>query len=346
MKVNVYRPYLDITKFILSCLVVYIHFVLPEELGGIVDCIARIAVPFFFMISGYYVYKCDNKVLWRRLLRNLIYLVGATTIYLLWGIWKTYQLTDLTIGSYFHENINRSTIRDFLYYGVNTFSTHLWFIEALVVAYFVFIVISMLIKPEGVRAGVFFALILVLLSWHFWVGVFKPVMFNETITNHYYRNAWFFGIPMFLVGYEIRFWKERSVSIKCWYRILQLCLIVIGIALGLYQWFRFGKAEMPIGMLIVAISLFLFVLDLPAESDNKKLIGVTKILGQASLWIYLFHKLVGDIIQSYAPYNSVCRILFENDYLFPVVVMVISSGLSFVIVYVIRIAKNIVMISR
>ena len=94
-----------------------------------------------------------------------------------------------------------------MYYGVNTFSTHLWFIEALVVAYFVFIVISMLIKPEGVRAGVFFALILVLLSWHFWVGVFKPVMFNETITNHYYRNAWFFVFLCFL-------WDMKSDSGK------------------------------------------------------------------------------------------------------------------------------------
>ena len=116
--------------------------------------------------------------------------------------------------------------------------------------------------------------------------------------------------------------------------------------MGLFQWFRFGKAEMPIGMLIVAISLFLFVLDLPAESDNKKLIRVTKILGQASLWIYLFHKLVGDIIQSYAPTNSVCRILFENDYLFPVVVMVISSGLSFVFVCIVKRVKNNVITSR
>ena len=346
MKVNVYRPYLDITKFILSCLVVFIHFVLPKQLGGITDCIARVAVPFFFMISGYYAYKCNNKDLWRRLLRNLIYLVGATAVYLLWGIWKTYHLSDSTIGSYLHDNFNRSTIRDFLFYGVNTFSTPLWFIEALVVAYFVFIVVSKMIKHDGVRAGVFGILIFVLLGWHFWKGLIKPIVFNETITNHYYRNAWFFGIPMFLVGYEIRFWKERSVSIKCWYRFLQLCLIVVGIALGLYQWFRFGKAEIPIGMLIVAISLFLFVLDLPAESDNKKLIGVTKILGQASLWIYLFHKLVGDIIQSYAPYNSVCRILFENDYLFPVVVMVISSGLSFIFVCIVRRVKNNVITSR
>lgn len=346
MKDNVYRPYLDITKFILSCLVVFIHFVLPEKLGGIFDCIARIAVPLFFMISGYYVYRCDNKVLWRRLFRNLFYLTCATAVYLLWGIWKTYHLTDSTICSYFHENFNRSTIRDFLLYGVNTFSTPLWFIEALVIAYFVFIVLSMLIKPEGVRAGVFFVLILALLSWHFWIGVFKPIMFNETITNHYFRNAWFFGIPMFLVGYEIRLLKDRNLTFKCWHRILQLILIVIGIALGLYQWFRFGKAEMPIGMLIVAISLFLFVLDLPAKLANEKLFGVTKFLGKASLWMYLFHHLVGDIIRSYAPYNSVCSMLFENEFMFPFVVMVISIGLSFIIVCNIRIVKNKVMTRR
>ena len=92
------------------------------------------AVPIFFMISGYYAYKCNNKDLWRRLLRNLIYLVGATAVYLLWGIWKIYHLSDSTICSYLHDNFNRSTIRDFLFYGVNTFSTPLWFIEALVVA--------------------------------------------------------------------------------------------------------------------------------------------------------------------------------------------------------------------
>ena len=47
---------LDAVKAIAACLVVCIHVSFPGQAGQLVKVLARCAVPFFFMVSGYFCY--------------------------------------------------------------------------------------------------------------------------------------------------------------------------------------------------------------------------------------------------------------------------------------------------
>ena len=47
---------LDAVKAIAACLVVCIHVSFPGQAGQLVKVLARCAVPFFFMVSGYFWY--------------------------------------------------------------------------------------------------------------------------------------------------------------------------------------------------------------------------------------------------------------------------------------------------
>ena len=176
-----------------------------------------------------------------------------------------------------------------------------------------------------------------------WMGSIVSMIMTEPVPKQYYRNAWLFGIPLFLLGYTISWvmnkWNTRTIIM----RIILTMILVFGIVAGLFQWFTFGKAEMPIGMLLVAVSLIMLVLDLPEpNTDSKryvKLVAIAKTLGKTSVWIYVIHKLIGEIIESYAPYNAFCGYIY-NGYRFPLVVMAISTGISIAIVLIVRIIKD------
>ena len=68
---------LNILKFICATLVVFIHCKFPGEFGKIIENYGRIAVPIFFMISGYFVYNNIRSKVFKKFKRIFILLLGA-----------------------------------------------------------------------------------------------------------------------------------------------------------------------------------------------------------------------------------------------------------------------------
>ena len=52
---------LELLKLFASYMVVFIHVLFYGNLGDAVDALARFAVPFFFLVSGYYSYQITCK---------------------------------------------------------------------------------------------------------------------------------------------------------------------------------------------------------------------------------------------------------------------------------------------
>jgi len=329
-----YIPYLDIIKFILANLVVCIHFVIPGCLGDAIDCLARVAVPFFFIISGYYSYNSESVVLWRRFRRTNFILLGSSILYCIWGVWKTVGLSGLGISSFIHDKINCATAIDFLFFSVNPFSNHLWFLHALAVSYLFLILVLFAIRKEKARCMVLVSLLVILLCAHIVLGTIIPALSIEPIPKQYYRNAWLFGIPVFLIGYSIHIWKARRALAKKPNRLIQFIIVITGLALGLFQWFGIGHAEMPAGILLATVFIFLFALEQSTKTtDSKsydKLVKISKILGASSVWIYMIHKLVGEVIEAYVPYSDFCKLVYDGA-LFTITVMIISTAISLII---------------
>lgn len=332
MKTKTYNPYLDIIKFVLANMVVCIHFVIPGQIGDAIDCLARVAVPFFFIVSGYYSYNCETRVLFRRFGKNLLFLTGFSLLYFIWGIWNTVYVSGGDFSSYFHDKINRTTAVDFLLYGINPFSNHLWFLHALLVSYLFFTIAQLTIKNKKILYGLLIIAMMLLLGVHLYWGSVLPMLSMESVPKKLYRNAWMFGIPLFLVGYIIHLWEYRKSSLPKRGQIVLSVLAIIGIAFGLLQWFTFGHSEMPIGILLTTISIFILSTCSNGNGCNSVFVKIAKQLGKASVWIYMIHKLVGEAIQVYSPYNSFCNQIASNWYLFPFVVMCFSICFSFIII--------------
>lgn len=330
MSNKVRNSYLDLGKFVLACLVIFIHFVLSDKLGSVVDCFARLAVPFFFLISGYYSYNCDLIVLKRRLWRNTGLLVVSTFIYFVWGVWQAFRVTEAGFVNYISGKITLLSIRQFLLFGVNPFMNHLWFLYALVNCYLFLILSVVVFRTKKVLYAFLGSSMVVLILLHFYLGTFMPIIQDVVIDHYYFRNGWLFGIPMFLVGLFINKWNQKRAIGVSLVRTVSGFVFVLGVLLAEWQWSQYGKIDMPIGIFFASIALFMLLNDLPGSTNN----GFNKIaifLGQTSLWIYVVHKLVGEWIRVYSTKYGFLTWVVSNDNRFPVVVMILSVLLSFII---------------
>ena len=311
------NPYIGIVKFILSCMVVFIHFMLPGIFGEVVNCLARIAVPFFFLVSGFYSYSKEASVLLRRLKRNLGFLIGFSLLYLLWGIIKAVFITQVGITAYLRDTFTFRALWQFIILGVNPFSNHLWFLSALIMCYLFIILVRRNVPGDCIL----YVTMVIILSVFLVLSTVLPAL-GIIISHYYYRNGWLFGIPMFLIGMLIR--KRQTKVPEAGVRMIAICLIifVVGVATGIWQWLRFGLTDMPAGVFFASVSLFTVLVYLP---NSVSRLGAVTLMEQASVWIYAVHKLVGEVLR--------CR-MNESEYIFPVVVMTLSVLISLIIVYI------------
>lgn len=121
--------FIDIFRFICSILVIGMHTRPFEELNtGIsfifVDILARIAVPYFFALSGYYHFKKEEK----GVTQFKPYLKRLLSIYCLWSC--LYYFIDYATWGYADTKaFLANCIVSFFYYGSNY---HFWFFPALI----------------------------------------------------------------------------------------------------------------------------------------------------------------------------------------------------------------------
>ena len=60
---------LEIMKLIASYMVILIHFYFKDGFGGVMDALARFAVPLFFIVSGFYSYQISLDKIKKRIKR-------------------------------------------------------------------------------------------------------------------------------------------------------------------------------------------------------------------------------------------------------------------------------------
>ena len=128
---------LDIAKCFASFLVVAIHADFPGLFGKYVNAFARIAVPLFFLISGYYypIVDAQGKT-WRQGRKLLVYTLVSSTVFML------LELVSAIAGGRLAESMSlwfsQKSILKFLFFNVFPFAGHLWYLYALLYSYLIF----------------------------------------------------------------------------------------------------------------------------------------------------------------------------------------------------------------
>lgn len=301
---------IDLTKFICSVLVVMVHYKpFGEAESGsmlwylnffIKQYCCRLAVPFFFITSGFFLYKKINlKDFHIAPAKN--YALRILKLYVLWTI----IYFPITFLNFFKEEKGMFHavavyIRDIIFVGSHY---HLWYLNATVFAVMLIsILLSKKISPKKIifLAGCFYIIGLFGTSWF---GLLRPIqeicpagwdilkLVQKII--HTTRNGLFFGFIFIALGMGITFFKP-DMKQKTALIGFSVSMILTALEVILLEHFHIVKThDMYLFLLPATFFLFCWIrkLYLPDSPIYKRL----RIL---SSLIYYIHVWVGTVIKA------------------------------------------------
>lgn len=312
---------IEIFRVVAAFLVVALHTSPLAGYSGTADfvftrVIARVAVPFFFMVTGYFVLSKGTGV--RRFLKKtaIIYAASAA-LYLPINVYaghlQGWGLLDLVQQVFFE----------------GTFY-HLWYLPAaLLGAWLTSLLMSR--TSRGVCAAIVTALyVLGLLGDSYW-GLIEGVPGVSSAYNAlfalmgYTRNGLFFA-PMFMfLGAEMRMAKRRSVGFEAAGLVLSFALMLAEALNARAQgWQRHDSMY----VLLPFVMYFLFAL-------LSRVKGSVRLpLGSFSLLVYVLHPAVIIVVRGAARFLGLWDILVENSLGHYVAVCIGSAAAAAVILWV------------
>lgn len=325
---------IDLFKAIAAYMVVFIHCCFKSPVGDIVDSIARFAVPFFFIVSGYYVYTCNYQKSLKKVYSKIIHLFKITFIgCLIYSIWKICHLDNINqIKVWIFKIVKVNKIIKLILFNDTEIAIHLWFLFALIYCYVLYIIVNKykLLKIVNV-------MILILLIVNFLCDEFSVQVLGKTIPTFCIRNFLFCGFPFFMIGNLIYNKRDVICRVKIT-RERMLILILISVCLSIIERYFFGKHDLYIGSLISSISVFIFSIKFDNIVNSKNILSI--IGKRFTLYIYIMHLAVAEYLKdiiSYLNFGGSSII----GYGLPIIVCVITTALAVVFYYIKKVVNKI-----
>lgn len=273
---------IDILKGICAVLVVLVHFPFLGMGGKILTVIARVAVPVFFMCSGYFLKKTEESN--KSFIIGKIIHIGKITI-VACILYIGYTIYCEGIG-YVISEINIVNLAKVLVFNAPQISSfHLWFLFALIYTYALYYLMCKLRlqKVKLLIAIMCFLVNLIVREALFMVGI--------DILAQFVRNAYFFGLPLFIVGTWIRDSKEHLQKIK----IRKWCILsILGLVLSILEnhFLCEYTLELSFGTILYAVGVFIIAL----KYQGGDVLKFAYLGEKCSLYIYVIHIIVGTLV--------------------------------------------------
>jgi len=269
------------------------------------NCITRVGVPIFFMLSGYFLLDRDYLFNWKSYLRRPAFLLISVYI---WSAFYAFQ------GIIVEMVKTGDTSSERIKYSIDSFifgHYHMWFCFLLIGYYILFPIAKKIAEDKKV-------LNLFLVLWVLFAFVIPSIIswLNLELTFVYMNK---FELNL-LKGYWGYFFLGYGIKIKSWKKLEKVAVYFMGIIsliitylLTIYQssktgtyvetWFSTGS----IFVLAMSIALFLLFKSVPINEDskmNKKVVAIS----QCSFFVYMFHvfileklNMIGITTISFAP---------------------------------------------
>ena len=122
---------LDLAKAICAFMVICIHAPFPNLLGEIITPLARFAVPFFFMITGYYYsYITERNREINQLKKIFRLFVGANLLFFVWSLLVAFISGDSVVIK-IRELFSLESVIKLILFNESPFAGHLWYLGAI-----------------------------------------------------------------------------------------------------------------------------------------------------------------------------------------------------------------------
>lgn len=271
---------LDVLKCFAAFLVVDIHAGFPGKPGSYITAIARIAVPLFFMITGYFYPIMVSKGRIKNYVRKLIQLTLITSLFFL----SIIIVRGLLKGTFLEQMDILFNIKSLLKWGLLNncpLGGHLWYFYAILYV----LVLMGLADCLNLRSWLYrFIPLLLIINY--------LLSFGSHITL--YRNFLFTGLPYVLLG---SFLQEKSSIINHRFpsdKQVVYGLIICGFLLGVEMIvYKFTGLQQPRDHYLftfpLVVGLFVLALRNPSFGAGSKLACIGK---RYSPYIYMFHPFI------------------------------------------------------
>ena len=301
--------YIDLFRYVLSFLVICIHISYTVFDFNFLP-ICRLAVPMFFVISGYFAFSKDKD---RELAkaktsmkRNLQYFAIVFVIYFIfYDIVKLLKGT-ITLKNYFYKLFNVNMLFDFFFFNKPTFGSQvMWFVLAL----FVLSIFHYLICKTN-KQKLYYVLLPVCLMVYF-------VMFSQKVDIWYIRNWLFCGLPCFLAGYFAKAFIETKENKKTLFGILEIVCAIGFLCLGFLEDKIFPSSAYYLSSILSAVCFLYFFDFLNNLGKNEEACNEGKfnkffynwIGDKGAFYIYIIHVFFDIYLSEVLPINFGLNVL-------------------------------------
>lgn len=320
----------DWARIIMALLVVAIHTSPFASIDRTVDFIltrifARVAVPFFFMLTGYFTIGDIPKTarVIGFLKKTLLLYAAAIALYL--------PLNFYT--GYFEKNTALSVLRDVLFSGT---AYHLWYFPAVLLGVIIVVVLKKHL-PDALVWIICGALYIIGLFGDSYYGILSGIgwinVFFQTVISifAYTRNGLFFA-PLFLfMGSAMRGKKQLSIRRDIAGLLLSLALVVVE---GLVLRHRSLQLHDSMYAVLPFLTLFLFNMLRARNRANHP------VVRDVATCIYILHPAVIIVVRGVAKYLSLESVLIQNSMVFFITVTLCSIAASVIAAFLISKVKS------
>ncbi|MBQ7387017.1 MAG: acyltransferase [Clostridia bacterium] len=311
LKSNTRNVFLDIFKFFLCYLVIAIHL-LGETYAEFP--VYRLAVPMFFIISGYF---NDTKDSSRRkekakgfIVRTAKYMLTGFLIYIIFDFIMCY-VDGHGVGYYFTTLFYEDFLLEFLIMNrpITYTGAQLWFLIALFVVSLIHYVLVRFDKLHYYKI-----IIPVCYLIYFFFAGYMYLLQNTDMPIRYTRNALFFGLPNFALGYTLARFDFHK---KPWYKYIYLTIGVLCFFLQIKEYALVKSENCSLEMYVTSVLCAVFLLEFFLGIKRCGCDFYYKWIGKnASFYIYILHMAVAVVLGK--------LVTFENQKLRCLAVLVVS----------------------
>lgn len=293
-------PALHSLKLICAFLVVMIHSAVGDKAPWLED-ICRIAVPVFFMITGYFMVGIDGTVNTGRIARTI-----KKLIWLFIGLQSIYFLRWLIADGHSMESLaflrSPRVIFHALVFG-DIYGIHLWYISAAAEG----LIIIWLAAKLKIDRWLYLLVPLGLLTGLF-VGRYYPFGMRGYVHGCYIRNFFTFAIPCLVIGIAL-----RRRQMPGWSNLAAWSIAALALFLMVMESIYVAPRQQPGDYVILTVpaAALVFIACCKIESSP----AILSRLGQKySSGIYYYHVLViyilGDIFSNVVEWPWLSPLVF------------------------------------
>ncbi|SFC80084.1 acyltransferase family protein [Butyrivibrio sp. YAB3001] len=307
------NDFFDLIRGIACILVIFCHFKIECWYGKYLTALARFAVPFFLLLSGYFANRGT-------VLENISYSkkrIKATLCLIFFGVVSSAisnTFCNLLENKHFYQwlldALSFKTFILFLFFNRARFlSSVMYYLFMLLYVFCIFIALNKYKLLYKIR---YIVPVLLLCN----------IVISSRFSEHFWMvaNFLFTGIPFFLIGYYIR--EQRIKEIHCGWKCVPACAVIVGIIFTIVERTFWGDSFLYFGSVILSISLIVCGLVYNIKIPKFLVLFGTK----CSVFIFLFHCPMGYLLEAiFKKYGLYCML--------PLSIIVLLVSLSFSVIF-------------